>query len=197
MLFQEWNVRLEDQGLLIERILVLIRNVLQVPANTEVECRADNDASIHDQVIWALQQSGVLDLILFIASSSDENQYHLHALEILSLLFREQTAESLADASMQRSNSEKHKDEQELIAARKRERQRITAKPPPGRHSRFGGTFVVRNLKSISDNDTICHQSLQKAVTLDFDGEKKKQKKSFRIVKEETSLTRRSAFSVR
>lgn len=190
-------MRREEQGLLIERILVLVRNVLQVPANTEAECRADNDASVHDRVIWALHQSGILDLVLYVASSSDENQYHLHALEILSLLFREQTPESLSDASMQRSNTEKQKDEQELIAVRKKERQKITAKPPPGRHSRFGGTFVVRNLKSISDNDTICHQSLQKAVTLDFDREKKKQKKSFRIIKEETSLTRKSAFSVR
>lgn len=168
-----------------------------MPSNSELERRADNDASVHDRVIWALSQSSILNLVLFVASAVDESQYHLHALEILSLVFREQTADSLADASMQRSNAEKQKDEQELIAARKKERQKVTAKPPPGRHSRFGGTFVVRNLKSISDNDTICHQSLQKAVTLDFDGEKKKQKKSFRIINEGTSLTRKSAFSVR
>lgn len=69
---------------------MLVRNVLQVPANPELECRADNDASLHDQVIWALQQSGMLDLVLYILSSADENQYHLHALEIVCLMFREQ-----------------------------------------------------------------------------------------------------------
>jgi timeless len=41
----------EEKGLVIERILILIRNVLQVPANPEVEKRTDNDASIHDQVM--------------------------------------------------------------------------------------------------------------------------------------------------
>lgn len=90
--FQDWALRSEEQSLLIERILVLIRNVLQVPANPEAECRADNDASVHDQVIWALHQSGILDLVLFIISSSDENQFHLHCLEIVCLLYREQVS---------------------------------------------------------------------------------------------------------
>lgn len=64
--------------------------MLHVPANPEAECRADNDASVHDQVIWALHQAGILDLILYLISSTDEHQYHLHGLEILSLLYREQ-----------------------------------------------------------------------------------------------------------
>lgn len=40
----------EDTGLIIERILILIRNVLQVPADLDKERRPENDASIHDQV---------------------------------------------------------------------------------------------------------------------------------------------------
>lgn len=87
---QDWAERSEEQGLLVERILVLVRNVLQVPANPDTERRADNDASIHDQVLWALQQAGVLDLVLYIMGSEDENQYHLHALEIICLMYREQ-----------------------------------------------------------------------------------------------------------
>jgi len=88
--FQAFAIRSEEQNLLIERILVLVRNVLQVPANPEAECRADNDASLHDQVIWALHQTGMLDLVLFVISSPDEEQFHLHGLEIVCLLFREQ-----------------------------------------------------------------------------------------------------------
>lgn len=92
ILFQAFAIRSEEQNLLIERILVLVRNVLQVPANPEAECRADNDASLHDQVIWALHQTGMLDLVLFIVSSPDEAQFHLHGLEIICLLFREQVS---------------------------------------------------------------------------------------------------------
>ncbi|XP_065358652.1 protein timeless homolog [Calliphora vicina] len=193
----DWALRSEEQSLLIERILVLIRNVLQVPANPETECRADNDASVHDQVIWALHQSGILDLVLFIISSSDENQFHLHCLEIVCLLFREQTAENLADASLQRSVSEKQRDEQELLAARRREKQRLASKPAAGRHSRFGGTFVIRNLKSVSDRDIICHQPLGRVTSIDLDREKQQQKRPHRHIQEEGQVTRRSAFSVR
>ncbi|XP_023035402.1 protein timeless homolog [Drosophila willistoni] len=190
-------VRSEEQNLLIERLLVLVRNVLQVPANPEAECRADNDASLHDQVIWALHQTGMLDLVLFVISSPDESQFHLHGLEIICLLYREQSAESLADASMQRSVSEKQRDQQELLAARRRERSKRQARPPPGRHSRFGGTYVIRNMKSVSDRDVICHQPLERVSAIDFDREKQQQKRSHRHIKEEAQVTRRSAFTVR
>lgn len=183
--------------MLIERILVLVRNVLTVPASPDTERRADNDASLHDQVLWALHQAGVLDLVLYIIGSEFENQYHLHALEILCLMYREQTAESLADASMQRSAAEKHRDEQELINVRRRERARFHARPPAGRHSRFGGTYVMQNIKSVSDNDIICHQSLTRAISMDFNREKSGQKKPARNVQEEGSSERRSAFTVR
>ncbi|XP_030370378.1 protein timeless homolog [Scaptodrosophila lebanonensis] len=190
-------VRSEENNLLIERILVLVRNVLQVPANPEAECRADNDASLHDQVIWALHQTGMLDLVLFVISSPDEEQFHLHGLEILCLLYREQSAESLADASLQRSLSEKQRDQQELLAARRRERARRLARPPTGRHSRFGGTYVIRNMKSVSDRDVICHQPLERVTAIDFDREKQRQKRPFREIQEEAQVARRSAFTVR
>lgn len=35
---------------MIERILILIRNVLHVPADLDKERRPENDASVHDQV---------------------------------------------------------------------------------------------------------------------------------------------------
>lgn len=63
---------------------------MHIPASPDTERRADNDASLHDQVLWSLHQSGVLDLLLYLVSSEDENQYHFHALEIISLMYREQ-----------------------------------------------------------------------------------------------------------
>lgn len=47
--FQEYAERGEENGLIIERILILIRNILYVPADT-MEKRTDNDANVHDQV---------------------------------------------------------------------------------------------------------------------------------------------------
>lgn len=98
---------------------------------------------------------------------------------------------------MKRSAAEKYRDEQELVMARKREYNKLIVKPPPGRHSRFGGTYIMRNMKSISDNDLICHQQLERALTMDFDHDKNKRKQPHRTVKEEGADERRSALSVR
>jgi len=118
----------EDKGLVIERILILVRNVLQVPADPEAEKRTDNDASIHDQVLWALQQSGMIDLFLYIACSENEQQYYMHILEIVSLMLREQNPTELADAAITRSVEEKERDEVELIAIRQEEIRQRQAK---------------------------------------------------------------------
>ena len=52
MLSQDWEHRREDDRLLIERILILVRNVLHIQTERESEQRTDDDASIHDQVLW-------------------------------------------------------------------------------------------------------------------------------------------------
>lgn len=76
---------------------------------------------IYFQVLWALHQSGMLDIILYITSSSNEQAYYMHILEILSFMLREQNAADLAGAALQRSQTEKIRDEAELLAIRHRE----------------------------------------------------------------------------
>lgn len=189
--------RMEEQSLVLERILVLTRNVLQVPSNPQREKRVDNDVSIHDQILYALQDSGMFDLLLFILSSQYENQYQLHALEITFLIFREQKVESLADASVHRTAAEKHADEQALVMARRMERAKVQARLPPARHSRFGGTYVYKNMKSVSDRDMICHQSLERVIEKDFNSDKQKIKSNFRLARDDEKYERQSSSSVR
>lgn len=191
----------DENSLVIERILILIRNVLYVPADPDSERRPDNDASVHDQVLWALHQSGMLDIILYITSSDHEQAYYMHVLEILSFMLREQSASELAQAAIQRSQTEKLRDEAELLAIRHREthqRQQKVKMYNGARHSRFGGTFVVKSMKSISDNELIYHKPLNKLDALNFDAGKKKVKtpKNRRPIQDSTT-ERRSAFSVR
>ena len=138
LLRKEFSERSEDDGLVIERILILVRNILQVPRDSIGEKRTDDEASIHDQVLWVLHKSGMEDLyvwfrmirlyvgikwlhfplfcrLLFVSSSQDETQYCLHVLEIISLMFREQDPKHLASANFQRSKEEKQQDEQALL----------------------------------------------------------------------------------
>ncbi|CAH0725288.1 unnamed protein product, partial [Brenthis ino] len=197
----DWSERDEDTGLIIERILILIRNVLYVPADLDKERRPENDASVHDQVLWALNQAGILDIILYM-SSENEKQYFMHILEIISHLLREQNPTSLADSALQRSVDEKLKDDQELLMMRmseSKERMNKVKQYSSTRHSRFGGTYVIQNMKSISDNDIICLKPLNNISSLDFNGSKKSKlvRPKNRRPTESGTMERRSAFAIR
>lgn len=50
----------------------------------------DDDASIHDRLLWAIHMSGFDDLVKFLASAESEQQWSLHVLEIITLMFRDQ-----------------------------------------------------------------------------------------------------------
>lgn len=48
---KDWSERGEERSLILVRILILVRNVLNVPCDVDTEKRPDNDANTHDQVI--------------------------------------------------------------------------------------------------------------------------------------------------
>ncbi|XP_043579591.1 protein timeless homolog [Bombus pyrosoma] len=166
----------EENEMIIERILIFIRNVLQILPD-ENEKRVDNDATVHDEVLYALNTSGIVDLLVFIASNRSEQQYHLQVLEIISLMLRDQSASELAKSGLQRSLSEKEKDEETLLAARLKEKEKKierVRKYAGARHSHFGGTYVVQNMKAIGENQLLCHKPYQKIEALNFGQDKKK-----------------------
>uniref|UniRef100_A0A671YG73 Timeless circadian clock n=1 Tax=Sparus aurata TaxID=8175 RepID=A0A671YG73_SPAAU len=158
----DWEQRQEEDTLLIERILLLVRNVLHVPADPCEEKKVDDDASVHDRLLWAIHMSGFDDLVKFLASAQSEQQWSMHVLEIISLMFRDQTPEALVSAGHARSAEEKQKDSQELEALREKEHaaKRSRTFQRGTRHSRFGGSFVVQGLKSIGDKDVIYHRKV-------------------------------------
>ncbi|XP_022243537.1 protein timeless homolog [Limulus polyphemus] len=195
-----WEQRQEEDKTTIERILILVRNVLHVPANPTEEKRTDDDVSVHDQILWALHLSGMEDLLLYIATSEEEDQFCFHILEIISLMFREQKAEQLALTGSARPQSEKEKDIKELTNIRDQEKaeKKINQLKLSGRHSRFGGTFYVRNVKSVSDRDVICHRILTDNQFLDFDqGKAFRKKPKNRRPQQDFDITRRSTLSIR
>lgn len=40
------------------------------------------------------------------------------------------------------------------------------------RHSHFGGTYIVQNMKAIGENQLLCHKPYQKIEALDFGQDK-------------------------
>ncbi|XP_037370906.1 protein timeless homolog isoform X2 [Talpa occidentalis] len=195
-----WEERQEEDNLLIERILLLVRNILHVPADLDQEKRIDDDASIHDQLLWAIHLSGLDDLLLFLASSPAEQQWSLHVLEIISLMFRDQNPEQLAGVGQGRLAQERSADVAELEVLRQREmaERKTRALQRGNRHSRFGGSYIVQGLKSIGERDLIFHKGLHNLQNYSSDlGKQPRRVQKRRQAARELSIERRSAFNVR
>ncbi|KAG8452506.1 hypothetical protein GDO86_004335 [Hymenochirus boettgeri] len=200
LLQMDWEQRGEEHNLLIERILLLVRNILHVPPDPEEEKSVDDDASIHDRVLWAIHMSGMDDLIKFLASSESEQQWSMHVLETVSLMFRDQNAEHLSATGQARSAAERNTDMKDLEILRQRElaekKNRVFQRGT--RHSRFGGSYIVQGLKSLGDKDVIYHKGLHnfKNFTHDLGKEVKRVPKRRQKAKD-TETHRRSALNVR
>ncbi|KAG8510249.1 Protein timeless [Galemys pyrenaicus] len=195
-----WEERQEEDNLLIERILLLVRNILHVPADLDQEKRIDDDASVHDQLLWAIHLSGLDDLLLFLASSPAEQQWSLHVLEIISLMFRDQNPEQLAGVGQGRLAQERSTDVAELEVLRQREmaERKTRALQRGNRHSRFGGSYIVQGLKSIGERDLIFHKGLHNLQNYSSDlGKQPRRVPKRRQAAQELSIQRRSALNVR
>ncbi|XP_028855333.1 protein timeless homolog [Denticeps clupeoides] len=196
----DWEQRQDEDNLLIERILLLVRNVLHVPADPYEEKNVDDDASVHDKLLWAIHMSGMDDLLKFLASAQSEQQWSMHVLEVISLMFRDQTPEVLASAGHARSSQEKQKDAAELEALRAKEqaekRSRIMQRGT--RHSRFRGSYVVQGVKSIGEKDVIFHQGLHNLKNYSHDsGKAVRRVPKRKLMAQDLESQRRSALNVR
>ncbi|XP_051967519.1 protein timeless homolog [Xyrauchen texanus] len=196
----DWEQRNEEDNLLIERILLLVRNVLHVPADPCEEKHVDDDASIHDKLLWAIHMSGLDDLLKFLACAQSEQQWSFHILEIISLMFRDQTAELLVSAGQMRSALEKQKDMVELELLRQKElaEKRSHAIQRGTRHSRFRGSYVIQGLKAIGEKDVIFHQGLHNFKYYSHDvGKALRRVPKRKLIAQDSEGQRRSSLNVR
>ncbi|XP_063215058.1 protein timeless homolog isoform X1 [Chroicocephalus ridibundus] len=196
----DWEQRQEEDTLLIERILLLVRNVLHIPPDPTEEQGVDGDASVHDRVLWALHISGMDDLLKFLASAQAEQQWALHVLEIISLMFRDQSPEELAALGQGQAAAEHGEDTRELETLRQRElaERRARALQRPSRHSRFGGSYVLQGLKAIGDRDVVFHKGLHNLKSYSHDlGKETRRVPRQRQAAPEAEPPRRSARNVR
>ncbi|MBN3317805.1 TIM protein, partial [Atractosteus spatula] len=144
--------------------------------------------------------SGMDDLLKFLASAQSEQQWSLHVLEVISLMFRDQTPEQLVSAGQARSAQEKQRDAQELQALRQKEQaeRRSRSLQRGTRHSRFGGSYVVQGLKSIGDKDVIYHKGLHNFKNYSHDAGKAVRRVPKRQLRaRDPEGARRSALNVR
>jgi len=73
-------------------------------------------------------------------------------------MLRDQKAAELANASVNRTGTEKQRDEHDLkivLDKERKEKMNRLKKYSGSRHSKFGGRFVISGMKSIGDNEMV------------------------------------------
>ncbi|CAF0709541.1 unnamed protein product [Brachionus calyciflorus] len=205
---KEWQDRPEEEELILERILFLIRNVLLIKNSESDENRLETDINSHDHLILNFFKTDLTNHLIYIAHSNINIKYTIHILEIVTLMLREQSPEELAKVSenevnlnSKRSQVEKEKDIDELeMLTRKdsqmRKHNRLRLNP---RHSRFMGTYVAVNMKSINDeNKLIVHKNAKNMdEVLDDSSKKIIRKAKNKIVFENDEQQRKSVLYIR
>ena len=94
-------------------------------------------------------------------------------------MFNLQDPKFLATANFQRSKDERKEDEIALVRLRHQEEEKKKQKflqIKSTRHSRFGGSYTVLNVKSISENPLIYHKPLSSVNNINFDQNKRPKK---------------------
>lgn len=87
------NRQLED-GQMMERIIVLIRNVLHIPSPSSVVAAGD-EVSYQDRLVQHMADSGLMDILHYMIDSGEYGEYCFHLIEIIYLMMREQDAQFL------------------------------------------------------------------------------------------------------
>lgn len=167
---KSWEDREEEEDMIAERILYLIRNMLQMkPCDEDIANRLETDINAHDMMILSLHKAKLFETLIDLTDSTNYIKYSPHVLEIIVLALRDQSPEELAKVSdkevnlkSKRSVVEKSKDSDELAKLLNKDKQakKVNNKlRMNSRHSRFMGTYVATNMKSINDdNNLIVHK---------------------------------------
>ena len=87
---KSWEDRPEEEDLIAERILFLIRNVLQIKLSDDDENRLETDLNSHDMLLLSFHKASLFDIIIDMASSKDHSKYFINLLEIITLILRDQ-----------------------------------------------------------------------------------------------------------
>ncbi|KHJ86558.1 timeless protein, partial [Oesophagostomum dentatum] len=149
----EWEDRFEEDRLVMERIIVLLRYIFSISPTDRDGKRTTTESSSHDRLISAFLESGIDEVLIYIASQSKERDFHLSILVIFALIVKEHSPEDIVTAGRDRTAAEKEKAEEELRQAVEIEQARLEAqrrKVLASRHSRFSGSYVVKGLSAVN-----------------------------------------------
>lgn len=145
-----------DEEVIYERLIILIRNILQIShTSTGVGFRLDAGCEIHDSCLHHMEKSGMLDTIIYIASSSElGTKYCFHLTEIIYFMLRDQNPEILVKAqpnSLKNTQDDDAKKRYAEVSARLRRERQAEKKQLVSCYKYRDASFTVQNYRSLGD----------------------------------------------
>ncbi|KJH46477.1 timeless protein [Dictyocaulus viviparus] len=175
-----WEDRLEEDRLVMERIIVLLRYVFAISHTEGDEKRTATESNCHDRVVNAFLDSGIQKVLVHIALQSKEREFHLSILAIFSLIIKEHNPADIVVAGRTRNISEKEKAEEDLRHIVEVEQARLTMQRKrllANRHPMFSGSYVVKGIPALNKNrDLIVNKPIKSLGELSFLDERKAKK---------------------
>ena len=164
---KNWKERDDEDENIIERILLLLRNILAMKFDVD---NASKNLNAHDKLILAFEKADLLELLIKICNSKNELKHTNYLIECLKLILKDQNPSDLALSKNDETFSvlEKEKDCEELKKIKSKEDyvRVLNKKKLNPRHSRFAGTYTAVNMKALNDNN---FQIFHKSPANDFD----------------------------
>ncbi|KRX71644.1 Protein timeless -like protein [Trichinella sp. T6] len=193
---KKWQDRGEGETMIIQRILVLTKQVLSVPLAT-VDTICSYSSTSHDRIIKAIESSGFGDILLDMSTSHANREFHATILEIAVAMLKYQKVEDVVKAVP--DNNSLQQDEEERLKA-KLQNSQYKLHGYSERPSNFCGSYTVAGVKAIGGlNDIVVNKPVTSESSLSHDSKKKRKAVAKNRAPIETTLepVKRSSPSVR
>ncbi|KAK6017057.1 timeless protein, partial [Ostertagia ostertagi] len=173
----DWEDRQEEDRLVMERIVVLLRYIFSISPTERDGRRTAAESNSHDRVITAFLDSGIDKVLTNIAMQSKEQEFHLSIMVIFALILKEHKAADIVSAGRTRTQAEKEQAEEELRQVVEAEKAKLAAqkrKILASRHSRFSGSYVVKGMSAVNqERDLVVLKPIKDINELSFQAERK------------------------
>lgn len=168
-----------DEEITFERIIILIRNILQIESDTKSkDGLLGTGYSTHDMCLNHMEKSGLLNTIIHIASGTQfGTEFCFHITEIIYFMLRDQNPKTLAIAKFNQEQG--NVDQRELerkryleVAERDRRERRAKNKNLKASYAFKHTAFEVRNVRGLGDAPLIVRKPLDCRESITFDAGK-------------------------
>ncbi|VDO86334.1 unnamed protein product [Heligmosomoides polygyrus] len=176
----DWESRLEENRLVMERIVVLLRYIFSISPTERDGRRTAAESNSHDRLIIAFLDSGIDKILTNIGTQSKEHEFHLSIMVIFALILKEHKPADIICAGRARTEAEKQKAEEELRQVVEAEKAKLAAqkrKILASRHSRFSGSYIVKGVSAVNkERDLVVVKPIKDVSELSFLEERKTKK---------------------